>query len=584
MRRPRAHHVVGLLLLAATARAQTFVQVTVSGATEESRAFTALYKNADGASSQWSILGPSLAVYRVTQPAGTVTISVMVPAGLSARLANGPTGRQTLSLQTTFSGTPLASMQGLPNEPLQIQYEFPYSNTGVARTAFVVSVGPVPARCGLGNVACIEIPIYLAFLLRDVPTLGYGGSVRPPIFVRPLPTFFQMGLLGVNPLTDVTDVSIDGVSATRTPSGVVPLNQSPGAGRWDRYPQDPVRPEDVIFPGAMDPFLGCGGAGCGSPGVRVGLPENLGPGEHHIRVSGPAYASGVFTAFGSNSTVDIHGTASLDLGEDFIFLDPKLEISPATVEPGATLTVSGTGFAPENQIPLKTHAYCCGGGTSLGSARSDLRGSFTFQTQLPPVTAPPFAGIWLATQPPGSRADGTVTAEAGDAAFVQRYGVQGYKASASITFVKPGATPGTTTTTLPGAGCTSDAACDDGDPCTVDACSGGRCSHTPLGGAAGVRCAVPPQGIGAARCTVQSVPPPVGKSFDKATGFLDRAIGKSRGAVRKLVKKADKFLKKAKHLTQVAELSGTISSDCADDIVNVIDGVRGHVGTVLKNL
>ena len=112
--------VVGLLLLASTARAQTFLQVTISGATEESRAFTALYKNAEAASESWTILGKSLGVYRVTQPAGTVSISVMLAGGLPERLANGPTGRQTLSLAPTFGAPAVASAQGLPNEPLEI--------------------------------------------------------------------------------------------------------------------------------------------------------------------------------------------------------------------------------------------------------------------------------------------------------------------------------------------------------------------------------------------------------------------------------------------------------------------------------
>lgn len=578
--------VVALLVAAGSAGAQ-LVSVSVSGASEEARAFTTGYTNALGAGTTWSVLGKAAAAYRVDDPNGTVSITATLTANTAPRIAQGPSSTQTISLHHPFGGLSLDSASGGPSQALQVDYSFPFTSTGTQRVVVAVDVSGLSARCGSANTQCSTVTFYLVFMLRPQVELSFGGPVRPRLFVPPLVDYFQIYLNGLNPFTDVTGADIDGVDLTRMPSGTVPLGQSPGELKWDRFPTEQLPPTDAVFPGGTDPtgferFLGCGGGGCGNPGVRVGLPADIDTGLHTVRVTGQVFPNGVYDFYGGESLVDVVGNASLLAEDQFILLDPKLTIAPDPAVAGQTMTVTGTGFFPGVTLPIGTRIPCCGSGLlALGEAHTDLRGDFSFTAQLPPPNAPFFTSSWGSSAAAGATAAGSVSVPWADAATKATYGDFGYDRTVSVTYVHPGAGGGgTTTTTLPGSGgCTSDVECDDGDSCTLDACTGGACTHTQIDGAA---CALPPGGLGGGSCS--AVPPKIDERFDKAAELLGRALDKPRKALRRLVKKADKLLKKTRRLTEVAEVTGEISPECAEGIVGIVDDVRTRITVVLGQL
>jgi hypothetical protein len=523
-------------------------------------------------------------VYRVSAPSGTVTLDVTLLANTNPRLASG--GSQGLALYRAWSNNLIEEAAGPPGEAVTVSHSFAYDTTSTARQAFLVSTGSFPGTCGISG-GCSNVHVYVVVLLRPTAQLTLvGGPAFPLVLGPPPPSFLQMSLVGVNPFTDVTDVAIDGESLRRVPSAVVPLNQSPGANNWDRIPDDPLHADGVHFPGSLskpdsvEDFLGCGGGGCGSPGVRLGMPATLGPGLHSLRVSGTPMDGIAYTFYGEPATYGLAGSASLAVDEDFVLLDPKLQVSPSQAEAGSTITVSGTGFAPNGNIPLRLSIHCCGSPVPLAIADSDLMGAFSLQVPLPAVNAPPFTSTWSSSAPPGVTAAGAILADVGDAAFVAAHGPRGGPYSAPVTFVKPGATP--TTTTLPPRACAGDAECDDGNPCTLDSCPAGTCVHTPLAGASNVQCALPPTGLRPPACTNETVPPRAEKQYRKATGFIDRAVKRTGGVVRRLLKKADKALKRGEKAVLIANLAGDLSDDCAQGITDVIDAIRDGIRPVLE--
>ena len=183
-------------------------------------------------------------------------------------------------------------------------------------------------------------------------------------------------------------------------------------------------------------------------------------------------------------------------------------------------------------------------------------------------------------RPPGTPTPGLIFADVGDAAFVAQYGTKGGPKSAAIAFLKPGATP--TTTTLPAQGCGSEAACDDGDPCTQDTCPAGVCVHTPLEGAAGIACSLPPTGVRPPVCTSETIPRKTEKQYGKASILLGRAVNKVAKAARRLINKADKALKRAGQAVEVAKVTDDLSDECAQGITDVIDGVRERIRLALE--
>jgi hypothetical protein len=136
-----------------------------------------------------------------------------------------------------------------------------------------------------------------------------------------------------------------------------------------------------------------------------------------------------------------------------------------------------------------------------------------------------------------------------------------------------------TTTTQPPPACTTDADCDDHNPCTDDTCVGGACSNVEKTGAAGAACHIQ-----------QATTTPICADGTDASidGVIQAAVGKALNALQafdaasakkqaKLKKKADTALKGIlKKLTKAVKKK-KVSPDCGSTITSTITDLRSQV-------
>ena len=141
------------------------------------------------------------------------------------------------------------------------------------------------------------------------------------------------------------------------------------------------------------------------------------------------------------------------------------------------------------------------------------------------------------------------------------------------------ATPGITTTTLPAAGCTGAADCNDDDPCTRDACVAGRCMAEAATGFDGVLCAFD-RSLAVPACGGQ-VPAVVGNKFAKARALVVKANSAKPKKGQKLLKQAQAMLRAAVKAIGKAERKkkGHLSADCAAGLRAVLTGAQSRVAT-----
>ncbi len=140
------------------------------------------------------------------------------------------------------------------------------------------------------------------------------------------------------------------------------------------------------------------------------------------------------------------------------------------------------------------------------------------------------------------------------------------------------------------------AACDDGDPCTVDVCTPTGCAHSPVSCDDGVACTVdtclagicqhvPATGFDDCRCKFDELPPPEADCFDRLPGNLRallegtaqlvaRAPGRDDPhAARPMVRRALRHLARASRLLQRAR-SKDIATACLEDVRSRIRSAR----------
>ena len=140
------------------------------------------------------------------------------------------------------------------------------------------------------------------------------------------------------------------------------------------------------------------------------------------------------------------------------------------------------------------------------------------------------------------------------------------------------------------------AACDDGDPCTADACTPAGCVHTPVSCDDGVPCTidscvagvcehVPASGFDACRCEFDELPAPhaacdvrlpsrLETALADAARLVDRAPGHDNPRVaRPIVRRAVLRLAKASRLVQRARRKG-VPTACAGELTTRIRGAR----------
>jgi len=139
-------------------------------------------------------------------------------------------------------------------------------------------------------------------------------------------------------------------------------------------------------------------------------------------------------------------------------------------------------------------------------------------------------------------------------------------------------------------------ACDDGDPCTVDACTPTGCTHAPVSCDDGVPCTtdacvagvcehVPASGFDACRCKFEELPQPLAgcdarlpanlESLLEGTAQLvERAPGHDDPhAARPMVRRAIQRLAKASRLVPRARRKG-VATACVEDLTSRIRSAR----------
>jgi endo-1,4-beta-xylanase len=128
------------------------------------------------------------------------------------------------------------------------------------------------------------------------------------------------------------------------------------------------------------------------------------------------------------------------------------------------------------------------------------------------------------------------------------------------------------------------AVCDDGDPCTADACAApDGCRNDPIVGfeAAGCVCRRPDP----AACAGQPLPADVGERVERACGFIDAA----REAVvtrqaKRLLRKAGRQLRRARGHARRAARRGLLSAECVASLVGELRDARRRTVRVRRGL
>jgi hypothetical protein len=143
--------------------------------------------------------------------------------------------------------------------------------------------------------------------------------------------------------------------------------------------------------------------------------------------------------------------------------------------------------------------------------------------------------------------------------------------------------PPTTTTSLPPSSRCVPPSCEDGDPCSVDACEAEGCRHTPVGGVEAARCVFQGGGLRAPVCG--TIPAAVEKKFAQARGQVERAIAAGGGKRAKAaLKRSTRALKQAGNGVTKAARKGAVSGECAASLQGRIADAAARVGKLLSEL
>ncbi len=115
--------------------------------------------------------------------------------------------------------------------------------------------------------------------------------------------------------------------------------------------------------------------------------------------------------------------------------------------------------------------------------------------------------------------------------------------------------------------------CDDGDACTVDTCTAGRCDHPASGGVEAV-CSSCQGGLRSAACAGQPVPNSVAKRLARACTLQARALISKPKKARAMARQAAANLRKASALVRKAgkKHKGALPAACVQAITGALQG------------
>ena len=122
--------------------------------------------------------------------------------------------------------------------------------------------------------------------------------------------------------------------------------------------------------------------------------------------------------------------------------------------------------------------------------------------------------------------------------------------------------------------------CDDGDPCTWDACTPeGACAHGSVGGTAAVTCRFAAPALSDCGGVV---PRGVARRYAQARGLVLRAANARRAAAsRRPARRAIRSLARATAATRSARHRQEIAADCAAALLETLASLRAAARTLL---
>lgn len=555
------------LALPALARAQ-FLTSGVTGASLRGTYFQATW--GPGPSHSWSALqGHLVHVYRATIDDGTITLGATLAANSAPRVAQGPSSSQTLYLRHVAGTVAADSDLGNPSTALSVQFSVPWDKAPTIFSyplflAYDVEVANMSATCN-------GTPCFVKHTIVVLPAraaIAIGGTERSvPTIVGRQQTHFDLASAGISPFAEWESIALDGVDMTKIP--FMAGYAIPPALNWYRHPVrpgdatqsgDPLPPTGVVPNStneSIEKFLSCGAAGCGTHQARIGLGQGTLPtGLHTLRLRTRPYAGAVYNFYGTQANVG-GGIAddTSELTTQFIVFGPQMQLATTEAGPGQELSVTGSGWAPNSTVRLIARISSVSRTIDLGTADTDVTGSFDVHPTLPPTSDPFFTEV----VGEGVARGGSLTVEIEDAQFEADYpGVGPTSASVQMTFL-PIATAtttttlvgGTTTTTLPGGG----------DPGIDD---------TPS-------------------CAAAPMPAKAVEKYDAADGGMDIvtqmiAEAAARKTIRKAIGKVDVALGGARRLVNRARKKGLIPESCAVEAFQLIDDLRQQAKDARKSL
>jgi hypothetical protein len=549
--------VLAWLAVAVPARGQ-FLTSQVGGAQLRASYFQATYN--PGPTHSWPAMqGHLIHLYRATIDEGTITIGATLAANSAPRVAHG--SMQTLSIKHTAGSIWADSHVGPPAQQLDVEIDLSWDKAPTIFSyplflSYEIEVGSLYATCGSVYGCTVKQTIVV---LPARAAIAIGGVERSiPTLLSRQTTFVDLASAGISPFAEWESIALDGVALTKVP--FMTNYAVPPALQWYRHPVragdvaqsgDPLPPTGLVIPSSnesIEKFLSCGGGGCGTHQARIGFGQGaIAPGLHTLTLHTRPYAGGTYTYYQTQANVG-GGLAddTSDLTTQFIVFGPQMQATPTEAGPGQTVTVTGSGFAPNSKVRFTASIPSSSRNAVIGTADTDVTGSFQATPTLPPTGDVFFTDVIQY----GPRT-GSIQVDVDDEQFLDDYfqGIPQY-VSAQMTFV-PVATATTTTTlpttstTLPGGG-SDDVGIDD----------------TPS-------------------CAAVPVPTKAVQKFDSANQGMDVieqmiVEAAARRTIRKAIGKVDTALGAVRRLVNRAKKKGIIPESCAAEAFGMIDGLRNR--------
>ncbi|HSD58334.1 MAG TPA: PAN domain-containing protein, partial [Methanotrichaceae archaeon] len=500
LRRPLALAGLAIVLLFAsvgmTSSQESFVQLDISGATLEGKYLLGAVKGPDA-----TLIHPGLQVYRADIEEGDLRITTGLESGTSFAKYQG---NRTLSIEvgpSVYPGKfPVMPLKGdlFASGPIsqgpKIDATFRWNSSNMSHATFPIRLGNIVTPSSGPHFLKTEVLILPKDVSMSVSGI-YGRSKADPT-LQYSPDYpggsnvTLIGVSGLSPFAEWISINLDGKPLSKAQwvpnpefgfyQDPPPLDPAPGT--WIR--RDPIDPTDLPFSSDVGylntdtgQFLS---SHFRSQSAYIGPPKDIETGIHEVTLTAKPYPL-LGSSVGGINILGITGSEGRTLTAEFLLFGPKFNLSQQQVAPGETLTIDGSGFAPNSRVKIFAQVETSGRDipegeirpwikppanlpaepssreireVELGSAATDSTGGFTQQVQVPPYDSDFFKDIWSVFKTVPAR--GSIRVKIDDLDFQSDYSSTYvpeilYGVNESITYTPPGITtpPSPGVTALP---------------------------------------------------------------------------------------------------------------------------------------